>query len=854
MSEKALLVPMIDSRVSIYLFPIAILLNVSSMTILLIGAGVMGHAELAADVAIVQGATLAVFFSFSANARSIILAESSRVSWQLLLTSRGLLLVPVGGLALAISLQVSDVSPLLATGLVLRRCVEWLAEVYLARRERQNRYQSAFWFILLQVVLLCVALLPLLTGITSTETGLLLWALVPLLYIGHFLIRNLSLRSLAGNWWAHLLPHYGSTAITGISVFVFRLIVLLLAGKTYAGNLFTGFAIGGMMGSIFAQALGPTLIFHAKGGSTREIPGWLKVILLISTAFGIAIISAYAADWPIIHETDRLPIFWLATGASLIGGAVMVLAQRLRLRLIQHHVDGDVFGPDLLTNIFIVACVPYVFYLIGTEAMGWLFLLNATIALVFYSSAELSAAEETRYLEGIRSALAWAIPVGLLLPVFFQLKGDIFHDRVPVLDSGGDLWNLPIPISVLVCYGAIVLLGTYGRARESLTIVFVCFCLMTVAAVLSTQHDTTLQQSKMILLIQFLLPMLALILGQMYGDLSDVKRHVARAGLYVIGVVVPVQLLATFAQGVPYLSSYVYLFSIYQNLLYVPVIFACAFLVACFTLWWDSSHRVAILTLAIPMGAYAMLSLSKLTIGLLCAGVIAFLVYVRVHAHRSARTASVVLVLLVGCGMYAGILISEHGLRSGNYSVGEHETYLSMIAGMRESGRHPDESETFQATDVPDRVTTWRYYLQGILLDGESLMFGHEAPPARSRFPSAQNYFLDFVYSFGVVAVLPLLWLVAVTVGRVGRHRRSVLADPGLLALALAVLFLVLVDNFLTVGLRQPYPAMVTFFLWGLLLSCLSHVAGREAPGESYGQIAAREGRIVGSGVDDRSR
>ena len=84
------------------------------MTILLIAVGVMGQSELAADIAIVQGATLAVFFAFSANARSIILGESSKISWLQILRSRVLLMAPLGGGALVICLYLTEATPLLA--------------------------------------------------------------------------------------------------------------------------------------------------------------------------------------------------------------------------------------------------------------------------------------------------------------------------------------------------------------------------------------------------------------------------------------------------------------------------------------------------------------------------------------------------------------------------------------------------------------------------------------------------------------------------------------------------------------------------------------------------------------------
>jgi|GEM_PF-5670418 hypothetical protein len=43
-----------------------------------------------------------------------------------------------------------------------------------------------------------------------------------------------------------------------------------------------------------------------------------------------------------------------------------------------------------------------------------------------------------------------------------------------------------------------------------------------------------------------------------------------------------------------------------------------------------------------------------------------------------------------------------------------------------------------------------------------------------------------------------------------------------LFMLLIIVFFFIFIDNFLKVSFRQPYSGMVTFFLWGLLLSRLS--------------------------------
>src|SRR5690606_28628008 len=86
-----------------YLFPGAFMVNTYAMTILLVVLGLADKVALAAEIGIVQGATLALFFAFSANARSLILNPSSRVSAQSVMASRLILLVPLAGAAYLLS-------------------------------------------------------------------------------------------------------------------------------------------------------------------------------------------------------------------------------------------------------------------------------------------------------------------------------------------------------------------------------------------------------------------------------------------------------------------------------------------------------------------------------------------------------------------------------------------------------------------------------------------------------------------------------------------------------------------------------------------------------------------------------
>ena len=103
-----------------------------------------------------------------------------------------------------------------------------------------------------------------------------------------------------------------------------------------------------------------------------------------------------------------------------------------------------------------------------------------------------------------------------------------------------------------------------------------------------------------------------------------------------------------------------------------------------------------------------------------------------------------------------------------------------------------------------------------------SLLFGHAERPDRETSPSAHNFYLDLVYNFGIFALLPWLFLLSRTGKLMWGVIRDRTATTDLYWLLGSVAFFILVDNSLKVGFRQPYPGILMFFLWGVLLSRLA--------------------------------
>jgi hypothetical protein len=402
--------------------------------------------------------------------------------------------------------------------------------------------------------------------------------------------------------------------------------------------------------------------------------------------------------------------------------------------------------------------------------------------------------------------LSWGVGIGIVFPLFFQLRGGIFRDIELMRDSGGVLATLPLPISILVCVGALALLATrLGQARQALAMV--AAVLLTGAISLWLGGDVvTPPQRKLIMAAQVILPLAGLLLGQMMGD---PERVIARAFLVVLSLVVPFQLLATWLQGEERITHYLYVFSIYSHWQYVPVIFVCAYAYALTSLWDEHKRWLCILT--IPMFAYVARSFSFLTILPFGFVMVAFVAskFWPYRENAKSRVAQLLLVAaVVGIGVY--FTKSDRQPASG--------LFLGKFAELAE-GRIPG--------NIQERFNDWRLFGKGIVESGKTLLVGHPQPMPREIRTSPHNWYLDVAYTFGIIVLLPVFALAGYTARLCWRQRKTLSAETWWLLAIVA--FLVVVDSNFKVTLRQPYPGIFAFFMWGLLLANLRPSAAGKA-------------------------
>ena len=259
------------------------------MTGLLVGLGISGNPQMAADVAIVQGAALALFYAFSGNARNLILKPGGIASVRSIMAARLILILPLGIGVFYLGSVLGGVAWNISIILIIRKSVEWISEVHLSEAERDQDADFAWKHLAIQCGLLTAIVIWAFTEAPGIRLMLIAWAIVPLLISLPYLQRVLRGAVSTRVSVKMLLPHFGSTAVVGIGIYVFRLMILLLVGRTIAGILYTAFAIGGVLGSIFAMGLGPSMVLHEQKTGKKKMPVWLRTALAFATVASIAI-------------------------------------------------------------------------------------------------------------------------------------------------------------------------------------------------------------------------------------------------------------------------------------------------------------------------------------------------------------------------------------------------------------------------------------------------------------------------------------------------------------------------------------------------------------------------------------
>jgi hypothetical protein len=418
----------------------------------------------------------------------------------------------------------------------------------------------------------------------------------------------------------------------------------------------------------------------------------------------------------------------------------------------------------------------------------------------------------------------------MFFPLFFQLPFNLYVDSSTLIKSSAGITKLPIPFSVPICFLGIALFG--GFKSENLPYwILICFIgfLMIFASSIVSIGNISIEKWKL-LLFQYSFPMFGYILGYSITTLKFIRSILGIGILIPVSLIIPLQLYSTWVDRISILSHpgeyknfIIYLqlcavplgekvlfFTIYQHSQYVAFILVSAFFFTLYSLGNYGKIKYIFLILTPFVGIYSIASASKLTLICFLLGIISYSIYNCRRNYWYFSNVLVVISLIFTIGYY--LLAKEYG---GGHGL------ISRKLAVLQLNETPSINTERGKRSLSDRIIYWRYYANHITENSYSFLWGHPNQPDIHMIPSAHNYYLDYIYNFGFVAFIPILFGISATTWILLLKMKDIYQSPPIIGLTFTFLFVVFIDNLFKVGMRQLYPGFCAFFLWGLLLKCL---------------------------------
>ena len=418
----------------------------------------------------------------------------------------------------------------------------------------------------------------------------------------------------------------------------------------------------------------------------------------------------------------------------------------------------------------------------------------------------------SRFIGAKDDFVPWLVGFGVFLPMFFTLSGGLYRSSTVSTDSGGVLMTLPLPLSVLTCGVAILcFLPRVREAGAALLAIFLMISGVAISLLIAGEHDIK-PDRKLIASLQVLLPFSGLLLGQLLGGSYN---SVAKSFLVTLSLVVPMQLFgpvatSPWADGEGFLTDQVGFFTIYSHIQFVTLIFVCAFAYVVGHLF--DQYRLWVLGMCVLMLFYVLKSNSYLTMGAYACVVVALLFSRGYFMIKNLKYCLAALFVFVAAAMVLFSTFEQEGGKSGplwNFASSAYNKMQPLV-----EGKIPQ--------NVRERIHDWKLFGSGVLQSPKTVFVGHAQPMPREIRSSAHNWYIDIAYTFGIIGILPVVGLMLYSGRLCWLYRRSIPSQTWWLVGI--VFYLVAIDSNFKVTLRQPYPGIFAFFMWGLLLTRLNEI------------------------------
>lgn len=392
----------------------------------------------------------------------------------------------------------------------------------------------------------------------------------------------------------------------------------------------------------------------------------------------------------------------------------------------------------------------------------------------------------------------------LLIPIFFLLNGKIYFEPSLKLNSENYLHNVPIPASyfisaLLICY--FLFKKNYKIFNSKIFIIlFIC----TISLIVLMIFTKSIDYYRVINLVQFLLPWMGLVIAMNLKNCLNIYIII----YYFLIVILCLQLSITFFLEKKIIISDIIFFTVYQNIQYVSTVFTLLTILVSINLFKDKKLEIIFLNLLSLIYSTLTYSLSSLSIFAIFFSGFLLKFFFEKNQNR-LKIFKMFILAFIFIMLFLGFL---------NYLKKDNDKQKFVTNNNVNYYENALKFKDIFSFKIPAnlilRIEIYKNYFQKISNDKRILFLGDKNREFDKKFKSSHNLILDIIYKFGLILMIPYLYLFFLALHKLSKFKNKTNDFTSFLVL----LIVILVENFFKLSLKQPYPGIISFYLIGYYL------------------------------------
>ena len=368
------------SNKNIEIQSIAYSLNLFLPTFILIVSSFFKNYNLTAELGILIGINIIFTQIFSANARSIIIAQKLFQSIYSYIFFRITISITIIIVNIFFFYILVFFNNLILFQISIMIILQWLIELLLTSSELRKDINQFYHYIIFSIIFIISILVDF---IFFKNLNYIIF-IYNLALIFFFLTSFLKLKKSKINLKHVFLlcinskAFYSSFSISFANL-IWRLFIIYFCGKVLAGIYFASFAIGSLPGTLFNNTFGPTIVKN-NIKFKKNVKFFLYLFtLLLAILFTLSLLNKDK----IFVELSHTQIF--GTFISLLGSILMIQGLYFRQYLIQKTShESRVFKVDVVYSLCIILIVPLLYLFGGEKLVIISFLISSIISYITY--------------------------------------------------------------------------------------------------------------------------------------------------------------------------------------------------------------------------------------------------------------------------------------------------------------------------------------------------------------------------------------------------------------------------------------------------------------------------------------